>query len=170
MRFNHLARTFCSVALASVMLSGITCTPQQARAEGPQFDAEYLARKNQFGEQWASRGQVNLAGSKTKNATSHNSLEAFFFFGARDQIRTGVQSHLPILRMGGHSYSPLADRSRLPLKLGCQRDFLIPVRSAPMKAASRVEYKNPLAIANGFSVSGARDQIRTGDRSHLPIL
>ncbi len=55
MRFNHLARTFCSVALASVMLSGITCTPQQARAEGPQFDAEFLARKNQFGEQWAAQ-------------------------------------------------------------------------------------------------------------------
>ncbi len=55
MRTDHLARAFCSVALASVMLSGITCTPQQARAEGPQFDAEYLARKNQFGEQWAAQ-------------------------------------------------------------------------------------------------------------------
>ncbi len=55
MRIEHVARSFSTVALASVMLLGITCIPQQARAEGPQFDAEYLARKNQFEDQWAAQ-------------------------------------------------------------------------------------------------------------------
>ena len=54
MRTDNLGRAFCSVALASVMLSGITCIPQQARAEGPQFDAPYYDLREKNTDKWAT--------------------------------------------------------------------------------------------------------------------
>ena len=44
---------FCLAALAS----GITCTPQQSRAAGPQFDAPFLDFQKQNAEQWAAEDQ-----------------------------------------------------------------------------------------------------------------
>ena len=52
---SHRRGTFAALcAFLATAGMGITCTPQQASAEGPQFDAEYLAREKQFGAQLAS--------------------------------------------------------------------------------------------------------------------
>ena len=79
---SHRRGTFAALcAFLATAGMGITCTPQQASAEGPQFDAEYLAREKQFGAQWASEdkqvrerlayprfGRVRLSFVKTPSA------------------------------------------------------------------------------------------------------
>lgn len=54
MRTDHLPRALCSVALAFVLLGGLTATPQQAKAEGPRFDAPYYHLQEKNKDKWVS--------------------------------------------------------------------------------------------------------------------
>ncbi len=44
-------------AFLATTVSGITCTAQQARAKGPQFDAPFLDFQKRNAEQWAAEDQ-----------------------------------------------------------------------------------------------------------------